>query len=106
MDKKTLLQFCRYYGGNKQPTTHTELWGYERDWVNMSSTKAGQELLADYVNEYSKAGLSSFSMQDDTPASLKALLFYRFCYWNSGSSLDCAEPFKQWYIETYINGGD
>lgn len=101
-----LLKFCRYYnGGNKPPKSHAELWDYERKWLELNVSQEGKELLADYIDEYSRAGLSQFEAQDDTPASLKALLFYRFCYGSSGSMIENVEPFKRWYTEIYINGG-
>lgn len=101
-----LIRFCRYYKGENEPmSTHPTLWEYEKRWVELNETQSGKEMLADYIDDYSRVGLSQFEAQDDTPASLKALLFYRFCYWNSGSSAECVEPFKQWYIETYIKGG-
>lgn len=101
-----LLQFCRYYKGeNKSHKAHPELWEYERKWLELNGSQEGKELLADYIDEYSRAGLSQFEAQDDTPASLKALLFYRFCYGSSGSMIDNVESFKWWYTEIYINGG-
>lgn len=107
MEKKTLLQFCRYFKDGESPSSaHGSLWDYERTWIELNGSDAGKDRLAEYIGDYSSAGLSQFEAQDDTPASLKALLFNRFCYWNSGSMMQCVEPFKQWYIETYINGGD
>lgn len=101
-----LLQFCRYYkGGDKPPKAQPELWEYEKVWLELNEFQDGKDLLADYIDEYSRAGLSQFEAQDDTPASLKALLFYRFCYGSSGSMIENVEPFKRWYTETYINGG-
>ena len=101
-----LLQFCRYYKGeDKSPKAHSGLWEYEKAWLELNGSQEGKELLADYIDEYSRAGLSQFEAQDDTPASLKALLFYRFCYGSSGSMIENVEPFKWWYTEIYINGG-
>ena len=97
MNKKDLIQFCRYYAGegeNPYQGTDAMIWKYEKLWIDF--TFEHNPTLADCINEYSIAGMSTFEMQDDTPASLKALLFNRFNQWDEGGD------FKKWYKETYI----
>lgn len=105
MDKKDLLRFCRYYKGEKVNTISDPnkrlLFGYEESWIDMNFTHDGKNQLAEYIDDYSRAGLSMFEMQDDTPASLKALLFNRYCHYNSGSMIECVEPFKKFYQKYY-----
>lgn len=98
MNKKDLIQFCRYYQGeseNPYQGTKGMLWEYERLWIEYTFEQ--NPILASCINEYSLAGLSTFEMQDDTPASLKALLFNRFTQWDESGD------FKKWYKNTYIN---
>lgn len=107
MEKKDLIKFCKYYKGEeKNPYEGKEqneamFWGYESKWIDFNFTKEGRELLADYITDYVSTGLAMFEMQDDTPASLKALLFNRYCHWSSGSMIDCVEPFKTFYKKYY-----
>lgn len=107
MNKKDLLQFCRYYKGEAsnpfegKDQNKASLWDYERFWIEQNFTDSGRNTLAEYIGDYASVGLSLFEMQDDTPASLKALLFNRYCYWKSGSMADCVEPFKKFYHQYY-----
>lgn len=107
MEKKDLIKFCRYYmGEQKCPFSNgseASLWSYERAWVefNVDNIK-GREHLADLVNDYARVGLSLFEIHDDTPVTLKALLFNRYCKWNSASMYECVDGFKSYYKKTYI----
>lgn len=105
MNKKDLLRFCRYYKGeNASPHSDMNrnlLFEYEKNWIEMNFTSEGKNMLAEYIDDYSHAGLSMFEIQDDTPASLKALLFNRYCHYNSGSMIECIEPFKKFYQKYY-----
>lgn len=104
MEKKELLQFCRYYKGEKVNSSDPNknlLFRYEETWIEMNFTPEGKSQLAEYIDDYSRAGLSMFEMQDNTPASLKALLFNRYCHYNSGSMIECVEPFKDFYRKYY-----
>lgn len=40
-----------------------------------------------------------FEKYDDTPITLKALLFNRFGYWFSGGLMEMVDPFKKYYQE-------
>lgn len=106
MNKKDSLQFCRYYKGEAQnpfidkDQNKALLWDYEKAWVEQNFSDNGRESLAEYLSEFSHAGLSLFEMQDDTPASLKALLFNRYAK-SSFSMSDAVEPFKEFYKKYY-----
>ena len=106
MERNDLLHHCRYYKGEKE-NPHPEgnealFWDYERIWVD--AMMKDSDLLPEYIEEYIGIGLRNFEKADDTPTSLKALLFNRFCHWNSGSMIDCLEPFKEFYLKDYIKG--
>lgn len=51
--------------------------------------------------QYIDAGLISFEQMDDTPVTLKALLFNRFCHHADLSLIDGAEAFKTFYVHEY-----
>lgn len=99
---KTYIDYCRYYKGeDKNPYSDERslLWDYERDWCEMQRKKS--DLLDTIMSDYNVAGLEDFECVDGTPVSLKAFLFNRYCHWSSGSPIECVEPFKQYYVETY-----
>ena len=103
MDKQDLLKFCRYYKGEKEnphPDGNDALfWGYESKWVD--EMVKDTDFLSECITDYIGIGLSDFDKTDDTPLSLKALLFNRYCHWNSGTMLDCIKPFKDFYKNDY-----
>lgn len=106
MEKKNYLPFCRYYKGeDKNPYNGNAaaFWDYERIWIEHNFTENGKTSLAEYLDDFSRAGLALFEMNDDTPASLKALLFNRFCHWRSASMIECVEPFKDFYKREYYD---
>lgn len=110
MESKDLLKFCKYYKGeSKNPFEGKDqnammFWGYERDWCETNSKALANEScdaakkMESIIASYSKAGLSSFRIEDDTPLSLKALLFNRFDHWFEGTP----EDFKGWYTRRYL----
>lgn len=106
MNKKDLLQFCRYYKGEAsnpydgKDQNKAMLWDYERFWIEQNFSESGRKLLAEYLDEYASVGLSLFEMQDDTPATLKALLFNRYAK-TAYSMADAVEPFKKFYQKYY-----
>lgn len=58
------------------------------------------------LDEYISAGLSEFNMMDDTPITLKALLFNRYCHWCGGYGLiEDAKAFKKFYLNSYKKEG-
>lgn len=111
--EQSLIRLCRYYRGEDDcPQGVSKLiWGYEKTWVefNIRASKFASGADAAYLKsiegEYNDSGLRYFEMMDDTPASLKALLFNRFCHWDSGSMRHSVEPFKKWYLRYYIGNG-
>lgn len=102
MKKEDLLKFCRYFRGeNRNPftkdETHAMLWEYERTWVS-DSLKGGD--FSDYLSEYLAVGLQDFSKFDDTPVTLKAMLFNRYA--KSAYTIQDAVPgFKEFYQKYY-----
>ena len=111
--EQSLIRLCRYYRGEDDcPQGVSKLiWGYEKAWVefNIRASKSASGSDAAYLKsierEYNDSGLKYFEIMDDTPGSLKALLFNRFCHWDSGSMRECVEPFKKWYLKYYIGNG-
>ena len=104
--KKTLFDYCQYYKGERVCPFDDEralLWDYERLWCEMQNVK--DDIINYMLFEYNVSELGSFEPYDGTPISLKALLFNRFCHWDSGSMLECVKPFKKWYIDTYRKTG-
>ena len=53
-----------------------------------------------FLDDYLSAGLRTFNMYDDTPVTLKAVLFNRFMQQAEGMAP--AEDFKRWYDWFYI----
>ena len=53
-----------------------------------------------FLDDYLSAGLRTFNMYDDTPVTLKAVLFNRFMQQAEGMAT--AEDFKEWYDRFYI----
>lgn len=112
MDKKSYLQFCRYYKGEEnnpyegKDENKAMLWFYERAWVlEMQEVNADKKQVKDhisftYVNEYLGCGLAEFEQFDNIPTSLKALLFNRYAK-SSYSMKDAIEPFKKFYKKYY-----
>ena len=102
-DKKSLIKFCRYYKGetNNELTGNDGMfWNCERVWVE--NTIKQSELLTIVINDYIEAGLRTFCQYDDTPATLKAILFSSFAKYRSGSIFDAADAFKELYNNEYI----
>ena len=106
MEKKDFIKFCRYYKGEKEnpydgiDQNKTMLWFYEKCWIDFNLSDNGRSTLADYIGDYSSVGLSLFETQDDTPASLKALLFNRYAK-TANSMIEAVEPFKKFYKRYY-----
>ncbi len=80
-------------------------WFWEKKWVEFSevaySSNSDSEPLHIMINEYIDAGLISFEQMGDTPITLKALLFNRFCHHADLSLIDGAEAFKTFYAHEY-----
>lgn len=108
MKKEDLLKFCRYYHGEKTAPkkitvsqNDTAFWETEKKWVEL--TCIGDDSLGNMLDEYLEAGLRDFSQTDDTPATLKAVLFNRYGYWLGGYGLkEDAKQFKTFYTKEYL----
>ena len=100
MKREDAIKLCRYYHGEREcPLKEQDsimFWEYERIWVDntVSADLSFGDLLSDYLN----AGLKDFEKFDDTPITLKALLFNRYEHWFYGDR----EGFKKWYKKKYI----
>ncbi len=104
MNKEDNLRFCRFYKGEREcpykEGMKSLLWDYERIWIELSPNK--DDMLGNMLDDYLRAGLSEFEMQDDTPISLKSLLFDRYRHWLGGYGDADADAFKKWYADEYI----
>lgn len=103
--KKDLIQFCRYYKGEKEPPKDiNRWWGYEKHWVEMSATpkedNCEYNTLCEYLDNYVSAGLAQYNSSDGVPVTLKALIYDR-CKHFGGS----VESFKQTYENDYKKRG-
>lgn len=99
-----LLKHCRYYKGeeiNPYPNGNEAMfWEYEEKWLRFNEIK--KEFLKNAVDEYIEVGLSNFEIKDDTPLSLKALLFNRYCHWLGGHGIEeDIKNFKAFYLTEY-----
>lgn len=110
MDKSDYLQFCRYYKGEEsnpyegKDRNKAMLWFYESVWVRdmqkVNQDEKNEKEHTPYMDEYLGYGLADFEKMDDTPITLKSLLFNRYakgCY----SMQYAVEPFKKFYKEYY-----
>ena len=96
--KKFLISRCKHYKGEEEnPDPTDKIWVYERFWVEMSMMDEPD--FSKPLDEYIDAGLRTFNMYDDTPLTLKALLFNRFMQQAEGMAR--ADDFKQWYDKFY-----
>lgn len=108
MDRNDCIKHCRYYTGSAENTfsgNESFFWFWENKWVEFSevaySSNSDSEPLHIMINEYIDAGLISFEQMGDTPITLKALLFNRFCHHADLSLIDGAEAFKTFYAHEY-----
>lgn len=103
MNEKDYLKFCRFYKGEKEcpykEGIKSILWDYERIWIKLNLNK--DDALGNMLDDYLRAGLSEFEMQDDTPITMKALLFNRYSHWIGGYGDADTKSFKKWYINEY-----
>ena len=101
MKESDLLQYCRYYKGErKNPYEGKEqnkamLWMYERAWIHdtMAVIARGDANVSESRN------LDEYA--DGVPITLKSLLFNRYAQGNMSSLADCVEPFKKFYKQYY-----
>lgn len=107
MKRENALAFCKYYKGeeacpyNKGNKAH--FWDYERVWVAM--TIGENSMLDDMVEDYINYGLSQFYANDDTPLSLKSVIFNRYIHWFGGyGAKEDIKGFMDFYINKYKMG--
>ncbi len=101
------LQHCRYYNGQQIADDENAAFAeYEMRWMEWrcSTREDDYSLLLSSVADYINSGLMMFDEYDNTPISLKALLFNRWCHWGGGWSTD-PNSFKAWYYLNYCKGG-
>ena len=100
--KEDLIQFCRYYKGEKEcpKNVDSKFWEYEKVWVELSENpKEGSinfDTISSWIDDYIRAKLGQFESTDGVPATLKALLFNRYTHW-----MQTNDGFKEWYKNTY-----
>ncbi len=99
--EKELLQFCRYYKGEKdcpyKDTSNSSLgWNIEMMWVKVHSTNP--DVLQKSLSEYIGKGLASFRNTDDTPMSFKAFFLNKYLEEREHDSI---QDFKNFYLRLY-----
>ena len=104
MAHEDAIRFCKYYKGEEQSPyseqNESMLWFYEKAWVYELLNNG--ESFGLMLEEYLLVGLADFEKFDDTPITLKALLFNRYCK-TAQSMLSAVEPFKEFYHKYYTN---
>lgn len=90
----TPAQRCKYYNGNNDDTSI--LASYEQVWLKNCEDEGSLNNIIEYIYY----GLMRFAEDDNTPISLKAMLFNRYCHWVRAD----VDGFKQWYNEFYVRG--
>lgn len=81
MKRDELLKQCRYYKGEENvPNGGSAMFAeYEQDWVNL--TLNNPQYIDNLTNEYFLL-IGKTAIIDDTPDSLKAILFNRYTHWH------------------------
>lgn len=103
-----LIYLCRYYKGENECPFKNEdeklFWSWERWWYEQTalSNDAGCSRISPFIDEYLKAGLANFEIYDNTPITLKAVIFNRYC--KLGERVDI-DGFKRLYLNKYRKEG-
>lgn len=106
--KNALLYLCLYYKGEDECTFKDDnkklFWTCERWWYEQTalSNDAGCERISPLLDEYFQAGLSGFEPYDNTPITLKAVIFNRHCKLSERVDV---EEFKRLYLDEYKKEG-
>lgn len=106
--KDPLIALCLYYKGEDECPFKDEnkiwFWRYESWWYEQTalSNDAGCERISPFLDEYLQAGLSGFEPYDNTPITLKAVLFNRYCKYAERVDI---EGFKRFYLDEYKREG-
>ncbi len=96
MEEKDYIKFCRSYKGEDSDSSDRQIQAIiaqERWWVKHSVVGDIRWALDDYL----AYGMREFEQFDDTPATLKAFLFNRYC----SERIDI-DGFKKWYKNVYM----
>lgn len=96
------VRCCRYYKGDdvERKDEKEIIRFYEKCWVG-TMLEYGEEHYAEYISDLKVVGLGNFEKNDGVPLSLKALLFNRYAK-TSYSMKSAVEPFKEWYLNNYM----
>ena len=98
-NKEHLISLCkRYKGEEENPDPMDSIWRYEQFWVEMSASEHND--FGFIVERFDAAGLHDFHAEDNTPITLKAILYNRFMQQAEGMAR--VEDFKRWYDTYYI----
>ena len=94
MRKEDAIKQCKHWKDAESSDPESKMFAScERFWVERMTDDdfSFEDLLQDYVD----AGLQDFEKTDDTPITLKAMLFNRFCKY-----MDCVDvsEFKKFYL--------
>lgn len=99
--KKELLQFCRYYKGEKDNPFETSprrhIWAMEKEWYDDTSDLSADmgNTMRDALERFISSGLDDIDKFDSTPLTLKAMLFALLEHWNEG--IVTRESFTKFY---------
>ena len=89
MSTNNVLQYCKYY--HHEPinpynlSVAAYLWQIEKEWIEemqLEDRVSGRLSLS--LNHYIASGYADFEKLDDTPITLKAMLFTLLEKWNEG----------------------
>lgn len=102
---KDPLRHCLYYDGKESESDGTDkggvLYGYEQKWVRFILNNCDESTyFVHMIAEYMHYGLLRFPEHGNTPISLMALLFNRYCHWDRVD----IDGFKEWYLKDYKRG--
>ena len=104
MQSQDLLQYCKYYKGESrnpfQDKTLALIWEAENYWAHAGETN-NVETLTNYLQEYFQAGLAEVGINDDTPITLKALLYIRYRQQQGLTPAEVKEAFSSFYNKHY-----
>lgn len=97
MKHKNLLKKCRYYDGTNVTSMAADA---ERFWVEHMLND--DHIIHGMISEY-KDRIGDAYIEDETPDTLKAVLFNRFYQWQGPYCTN--KDFAKWYKEEYIKAG-
>ena len=101
MKKKNLLDYCKYYKGEKEnpyEENKAMLWLAERTWhEEYSKNNCLTDFLIDMCEEYNHAGLLNFKETDGVPIAMKATIFRLYTKYCYGTLREAGEDFKIFY---------